>query len=362
MIDGTGRRPYASPMGTPARLRVAVSLAGLALAAALAFAGPVEAAPLEPAGVNPDICSSRNCATVNISLAGNGSGTVTSTPAGINCVLTAGVRSGTCSYVFSWSLFQETFDITLEYQAQTGSGLDFGSVADWSDSWTSAVRLWSGDADSFSAWFRRLQYPLTVSKSGAGTGKVTSAPAGIDCGATCSRSFDYGTSVTLTAAPGAGSVFRAWTGACAGQGATCSLQVTQATSANAVFELPSQAGGGSTGEPTTGGGATGGTGSESDTSVEAELVGVATGKSRLGKRVVRVEVAPDETISVTLELVQGGKTIKTKRVRTVRAGDQVVTLVVPGSARRGKARLTILLEDRAGNEKTLARSVRLPRA
>ena len=54
-------------------------------------------------------------------------------------------------------------------------------------------------------------------------------------------------------------------------------------------------------------------------------------------------------ISLAIELVQGGKTIKTKRVGTVRAGDQVVTLVVPGSARRGKARLTILLEDRAGN-------------
>jgi hypothetical protein len=33
----------------------------------------------------------------------------------------------------------------------------------------------------------------------AGTGTVTSSPAGIDCGATCSGDFDGGTMATLTA-------------------------------------------------------------------------------------------------------------------------------------------------------------------
>ena len=48
-----------------------------------------------------------------------------------------------------------------------------------------------------------LPNPLTVTKSGNGTGGVTSKPAGIDCGSTCTRR-SPGTSITLTAAPDAG--------------------------------------------------------------------------------------------------------------------------------------------------------------
>jgi hypothetical protein len=53
---------------------------------------------------------------------------------------------------------------------------------------------------------------LTVSKTGTGTGSVSSSPAGITCGGTCASSFDYGTVVTLTATPDAGSVFTGWSG------------------------------------------------------------------------------------------------------------------------------------------------------
>ena len=53
---------------------------------------------------------------------------------------------------------------------------------------------------------------LSVSRSGTGGGNVTSAPAGIDCGTTCSHTFSSGTSVTLTAAASAGSTFAGWSG------------------------------------------------------------------------------------------------------------------------------------------------------
>ena len=53
---------------------------------------------------------------------------------------------------------------------------------------------------------------LTVTKNGAGTGTVTSTPAGIDCGATCSADFDQDTNVTLSAIPDPGSLFAAWGG------------------------------------------------------------------------------------------------------------------------------------------------------
>jgi uncharacterized delta-60 repeat protein len=53
---------------------------------------------------------------------------------------------------------------------------------------------------------------LTVSKSGSGTGTVTSAPAGIDCGVDCSTTYQDGAVVALTATPDAGSFFAGWSG------------------------------------------------------------------------------------------------------------------------------------------------------
>lgn len=57
---------------------------------------------------------------------------------------------------------------------------------------------------------------LTITKSGTGSGTVTSdvgsVPGPIDCGATCSDSQTNGTTVTLTATPSSGSVFIRWTG------------------------------------------------------------------------------------------------------------------------------------------------------
>jgi hypothetical protein len=60
---------------------------------------------------------------------------------------------------------------------------------------------------------------LSVAKAGTGAGAVTSSPAGIDCGSTCSQTFDDGTVVSLTATPDSGSNFAGWTGACSGTGA-----------------------------------------------------------------------------------------------------------------------------------------------
>lgn len=55
-------------------------------------------------------------------------------------------------------------------------------------------------------------YNLSVTRSGDGTGRVTSDPVGIDCGSDCSEDFVYGSFVTLTASPDPGSVFVGWSG------------------------------------------------------------------------------------------------------------------------------------------------------
>jgi phospholipase C len=80
---------------------------------------------------------------------------------------------------------------------------------------------------------------LTVNLAGGGTGTVSSAPAGINCGTTCSATFTNGTSVTLTAAPGPGVTFAGWGGACSGTTLTCSVAVNATTSVTATFNPPS---------------------------------------------------------------------------------------------------------------------------
>jgi hypothetical protein len=75
---------------------------------------------------------------------------------------------------------------------------------------------------------------LTVSKGGQGSGTVTSSPAGISCGSTCSASFTAGAVVTLTAAPASGSTFTGWSGACTGTGA-CAVTMSAAQSVMASF-------------------------------------------------------------------------------------------------------------------------------
>jgi len=53
---------------------------------------------------------------------------------------------------------------------------------------------------------------LLVTKTGAGSGVVTSSPPGMDCGSTCQATYARHTEVTLQASPSPGSYFVEWTG------------------------------------------------------------------------------------------------------------------------------------------------------
>ncbi len=57
-----------------------------------------------------------------------------------------------------------------------------------------------------------LQYTLTVTRAGTGSGRVASNPSGINCGGDCREVYDEGTVVTLTPRPDAGSYFAGWSG------------------------------------------------------------------------------------------------------------------------------------------------------
>ncbi|MGZ4318446.1 MAG: InlB B-repeat-containing protein [Gaiellaceae bacterium] len=76
-------------------------------------------------------------------------------------------------------------------------------------------------------------FGLTVSKAGNGTGRITSSPAGIDCGEFCSHSYTAGTMVTLNATAGQNSVFSGYSGACSGM--SCTVTMSQARSVTATF-------------------------------------------------------------------------------------------------------------------------------
>lgn len=78
-------------------------------------------------------------------------------------------------------------------------------------------------------------YTLSVGTSGGGT--VTSTPAGIDCGASCSASFIANSSVTLTAAASSGNSFTGWSGACLGTAPTCPVTMDAARSVTASFAV-----------------------------------------------------------------------------------------------------------------------------
>jgi hypothetical protein len=78
----------------------------------------------------------------------------------------------------------------------------------------------------------------TLSVAVSGNGRVVSQPAGIDCGAQCSASFDQATTVTLTATPAAGQVFSGWGGNCSGATSTCTLTMQAARTVTASFNAP----------------------------------------------------------------------------------------------------------------------------
>jgi Divergent InlB B-repeat domain len=64
---------------------------------------------------------------------------------------------------------------------------------------------------------------LLVTKSGSGSGVVTSVPSGISCGTTCNAVFATDATITLTAKADAGSVFAGWSGMCSGVGGSVSI-------------------------------------------------------------------------------------------------------------------------------------------
>ncbi len=78
---------------------------------------------------------------------------------------------------------------------------------------------------------RRTMVTVTV----AGSGTVTSSPAGIACSGKCSARFPIGATVILSAKASDSAIFAGWSGACSGDGG-CTFIVRSATTISAKFQ------------------------------------------------------------------------------------------------------------------------------
>jgi hypothetical protein len=96
-------------------------------------------------------------------------------------------------------------------------------------------------ARSVTATFTVQTFKLNVTTAGLLTsGSVTSnsnPPSSnqINCGSTCSATYDYGTVVTLTAHAGFLALFTGWNGCDSSSGSTCTVTMTAAKSVTANF-------------------------------------------------------------------------------------------------------------------------------
>jgi uncharacterized repeat protein (TIGR02543 family) len=76
--------------------------------------------------------------------------------------------------------------------------------------------------------------PLGLNLTIAGTGGVGFSD-GSSCSASCAKTFNSGTTVTLAASPAAGFTFAGWGGACTGTSSTCTVTMDAAKNVSATF-------------------------------------------------------------------------------------------------------------------------------
>ena len=178
--------------------------------------------------------------TLTVGGSGTGNGSVTSSPSGISCAISAGSTSGTCSAAFASGT-----SVTLTATPASGHSF-FGWSGACSGTGSCTVSMAQSRSVTASFTAPTQSYTLTLGGSGTGTGSVTSSPSGINCSisagstsGTCSTSFASGTSVTLTATPASGHSFSGWSGACSGTG-SCTVSMTQSRSVTASFTAPTQ--------------------------------------------------------------------------------------------------------------------------
>jgi membrane-bound inhibitor of C-type lysozyme len=153
--------------------------------------------------------------TLTVNQNGNGTGTVTG--------------AGTYSY-----------NATAAPTASAGTGSTFTGWSGDCSGGASPTYVNMNANKTCTATFTLNPEVLTINKGGNGGGTVTGP--GINCGADCSETYNYGTVVTLTATPDANSSFSSWSGGgCSSDASaspvTCLVTMDTAKSVTANFAL-----------------------------------------------------------------------------------------------------------------------------
>ncbi len=178
--------------------------------------------------------------TLTVTVAGAGTGTVTSSPGDISC-------PADCS---------ESYDTGTEVvlTAAPASGSTFaGWSGDDCDGSSQTTSVTMDAARICTATFNVTQFTLSLTLTGAGTGTVTlldeerntTTPCTkelYNADSNCSESYDFGTNVTLTADPDAGSFLIDWGGDCANgtaQDLSWTVTMNSNVSCSVRFDPPS---------------------------------------------------------------------------------------------------------------------------
>lgn len=161
--------------------------------------------------------------TLNVSK--NGSGSISSSPSGINC-------GSTCSSSY-------TSGTQVSLYATPASGYTFnGWSGNCSGSGACTVTMDSNKSitANFAVDTSRI---ISIGKIGTGGGTVIRAGGSLNCGSTCAETLAQGATVSLSATAAAGSTFVGWSGGtCSGAG-SCSFTLNSNTTVNATFNTTS---------------------------------------------------------------------------------------------------------------------------
>ena len=159
---------------------------------------------------------------LSVHLSGTGGGLVDADVGGIDCPArcTAELPSDTVA------LITAAPDAGSAFAGWGGDCADAGTA--------STCEVTMGQERNVEAIFTAVHHGLGVTLVGDGAGGVTSAPDGIDCGATCGADLRQGTNVILTATPILGATFIGWGGDCSGTG-VCQLTMDGDHAVTATF-------------------------------------------------------------------------------------------------------------------------------
>jgi hypothetical protein len=153
----------------------------------------------------------------------SGGGTITSVPPGVTCG-----QGNDCAAAFG-------FDVKVQLTAAAAPGFEFVHwTGDCSGGATCALTM---DAShQVGALFRTPTHTVIVNTAGTGSGSVTGAPVGLDCGDTCSFAYPNGTQLTLTAKAKSGSHFTGWNGLGCAAAPVCRAAINADATVGARFD------------------------------------------------------------------------------------------------------------------------------